>query len=554
MTSFFFQPDAGIDAWVLLLGLFGGLAIFLHGMDGLSESLRLMAGGRLRRLLVRLTDNRFFGALTGAGVTAVIQSSSVTTVLVVGFVSSGLMTLAQAIGVILGANVGTTITAQIIAFKVTDYALAAVAVGFALSLIGRSPSTKARGQALLGLGLVFFGMGLMGDAMRPLRTYEPFMDLMASLSNPLLGIAVGALFTALVQSSSATTSIVIVLAAEGLIGLDAGIALVLGANVGTSATALLAAVAKPRTALRAAYAHTFFNIIGVVLWLPFVGLLADWVMATSTDTARQVANAHSIFNIVNATIFLGFTSQLASLVTRLAPDRDPAEEARIVAKYLDRGLLQTPGLALDRARLEMLRMASRISTMLDLILPAVLSGDRGVLLEIEQMDDEIDDLHGHIITYLGEVSKQKLSQDDGEEILALLSVVNDLEAIGDIIETNLVALGISRLDEHLEVSAATAGVLREFHGLISDAFGDAMLAVTQKNSDAARRVLAMKKTINGMERSAISHEADRLVADQANRVSLYRLETDIIANLKRIYYFTRRVARQAVPTNEQARS
>lgn len=554
MTSFFLQADGGIDTWVLLLGLFGGLAIFLHGMDGLSESLRLITGGRLRRLLVRLTDNRLMGAITGAGTTAVIQSSSVTTVLVVGFVSSGLMNLSQAIGVILGANVGTTVTAQIIAFKVTDYALAAVAVGFAFSLLGRSPAVKARGQALMGLGLVFFGMGLMGDAMRPLRTYEPFMDLMASLSNPLFGIAVGALFTALVQSSSATTSIVIVLAAEGLIGLDAGIALILGANVGTSATALLASIAKPRIALRAAYAHTFFNVIGVVIWLPFVGLLADWVQATSGDTARQVANAHSIFNVVNVVLFIGFTSQLAALVTRLAPDRDPAEEARIVAKYLDRGLLGTPGLALDRARLEMLRMASRIRTMLDLILPAVLTGDRGVLLEIAQMDDEIDDLHGQIITYLGEVSKQKLAQDDGAEILQLLSVVNDLEAIGDIIETNLVGLGLSRLEESLEVSRETSEILRGFHQMIAAGFEDAMLAVTQKNSEAARRVLAMKKTINGMERSAIFHEADRLIADETDRVGLYRLETDLIAHLKRIYYFSRRVARQAVPTTEQARS
>ncbi|NND83908.1 MAG: Na/Pi cotransporter family protein, partial [Acidimicrobiia bacterium] len=265
-------------------------------MDGLAESLRLMAGGRLRRLLTRFTDNRVMGAITGAGTTAIIQSSSVTTVLVVGFVSAGVMTLSQAIGVILGANVGTTITAQIVAFKVTDYALGAVALGFFLQFVAKTPAKKARGQALLGLGLVFFGMSLMGDAMRPLREYEPFVDLMIAMENPIVGIAIGAGFTALVQSSSATTSIVIVLAAEGLIGLEAGIALVLGANVGTSVTALLAAIGKPRLALRAAYVHSLFNVLGVVLWLPFLGLLATWTSALSDDTAREIANAHTIFN------------------------------------------------------------------------------------------------------------------------------------------------------------------------------------------------------------------------------------------------------------------
>ncbi|NND85580.1 MAG: Na/Pi cotransporter family protein, partial [Acidimicrobiia bacterium] len=335
---------------------------------------------------------------------------------------------------------------------------------------------------------------------------------------------------------------------------EAGIALVLGANVGTSVTALLAAIGKPRLALRAAYVHSLFNVLGVVLWLPFLGVLAAWTSALSDDTAREIANAHTIFNVANAFIFLWFTQPLARLAERLAPDRDPTEEERIVAKYLDKGLLGSPGLALDRARLEALRMANRIRTMFDLILPAILSGDDAALLEVEQMDNEVDDLHGHIITYLGEVSKRSLSEDDGEELLDLLSVVNDLEAIGDIIETNLVALGTARIDDSLEVSEETAAMLGEFHALVGEALDDAMLAVTQKNEAAARRVLAMKKAVNRMEHAARAHEAGRLVSERDSRIGLYRLETDVIANLKRIFYFARRVARQAIPTDEQARS
>ncbi|MFQ5555432.1 MAG: Na/Pi cotransporter family protein, partial [Acidimicrobiia bacterium] len=221
--------DTSVDVFLLIVGLLGGLAIFLIGMDRMTDALRLVAGDRLRYVLERLTNNRFIGVVTGGGVTAVIQSSSVTTVMVVGFITSGLMTFEQSLGVIIGANIGTTVTAQLIAFEVTTYALLAVAAGFGLSFFAKRQVHKAYGDVLMGLGLVFFGMSVMGDAMAPLRSSETFIDAMATLQNPFLGVAVGAAFTALIQSSSATTGIVIVLAQQGLISLETGIALVLGA-------------------------------------------------------------------------------------------------------------------------------------------------------------------------------------------------------------------------------------------------------------------------------------------------------------------------------------
>lgn len=381
LSVFLAQETASIDAVLLVGGLIGGLAIFLLGMEQMTEALKLVAGDRLRGLLVKLTKNRFMGLLTGAGITAVIQSSSITTVMAVGFISAGLMTFTQSIGVIVGANIGTTITAQIIAFKVTTYALYAVAIGFAITFFSKIGSRRAWGTALLGLGLVFLGMTLMGEAMSPLRESEAFISAMIALENPLLGVAVGAVFTAVVQSSSATTGIVIVLAQQGLISLETGIALVLGANVGTSVTALLASIGKPREALRASVAHTLFNVGGVIIWIPFIGLLASTVMSIGGDTAREIANAHTVFNIFNALLILAITPQFARFIERIVPDRPDAVEAALKAKYLDKAFVSTPSLAIDRARLELLRMADRVRAMLAEGVPAAISGDRWALAQ-----------------------------------------------------------------------------------------------------------------------------------------------------------------------------
>ena len=306
----------GIDWGNLAMGLLGGLALFLFGMDLMSEALKSALGEKMKVVLAKLTKNRVSGALTGAFVTAIVQSSSVTTVLVVGFVSAGMMSMSQSIGVILGANVGTTLTAQIVAFNVERAALWMVAIGFLLSAIKKYESASQYGQMLLGLGLIFYGMGLMGHAMHPLRSYPPFLELMSQMSNPLLAIILGAGFTALVQSSSATTAIVITMAGQGFISLEAGIALAFGANIGTCVTALLASLGKSREALRASLVHLFFNFGGVLIWLPFIGVLATWVTGISPnypelqgtaklskEVPRQIANAHTLFNVANTLLF-----------------------------------------------------------------------------------------------------------------------------------------------------------------------------------------------------------------------------------------------------------
>ena len=552
-----------IDMFPLLMGLFGGLALFLFGMEQMAVALKKVAGTGMKKVLARLTANRFMGVLTGAFVTTVVQSSSVTTVLIVGFISADLMSMAQSVGVIMGANIGSTVTAQIIAFKVTKYSLLVVALGFALTFVSKSQRVKQTGQAILGIGLMFFGMAVMGDAMQPLRTYEPFIYLMAMMEQPLYGILLGAGFTALVQASSATTGVVIVLASQGMISLPAGIALCFGANIGTCITALLAAIGKPREALRAAVVHVLFNVLGVLVWLAFINELADFVRWLSpsatiasanasanaqlaTDAPRQIANAHTVFNVANTFIFIWFAPLFARLVQWMVPDRPLAEAELVKAKYLDSELLDTPWLALDRSRLELVHMGDSVREMYAAIIPGALTGTAAELDRIEGMDDRVDALHGFIVTYLGSISRRELTENQTAELMRLMETANDLENIGDIIETNLVLLGRERLAKGVTISEETLAVITDFHRAIGQALDSAFLAVIQVNAAAAERVIQMKAEINRLSGSAALHEAQRLVVKEPNRLAAYTTEMDILENLKRVYYFCRRMARASV--------
>ena len=528
-----------LEVFPLVMGLLGGLALFLFGMEQMADALKAVAGTRMRDILSRLTANRLMGAATGAFVTAVIQSSSVTTVLVVGFITAGLLSMSQSIGVIMGANIGTTITAQIIAFKVTKFALLMIAIGFAMMFTAKRERRRQQGAGLMGLGLVFFGMAVMGDAMEPLRSYQPFLDWMIRLENPAVGILVGALFTALVQSSSATTGIVIVMAGQGLISLPAGIALAFGANVGTCVTALLASIGKPREAVRAAVVHMLFNVAGVLVWLGFIDYLAQavtWLSPTAEGLAgsdklaaeapRQIANAHTVFNVTNTLLFLPFAAQFARLAQRLVPDRPIEEEMVVRAKYLDAELLSTPSLALDRVRLEILHMGDRAKEMFAAILPAVLTGEREDLQAVAEMDDAVDTLHGHIITYLGKISQQTLAEEQTEEHIRLMEAANDLEAIGDIVETNLVTIGQRRLEQQVAISDATREVIEGFHKAVAKSLDAALAAATTKSVEARRVVTSMKEEINRLADSAALHQAQRLVAEEPAAAGLHGGDRD----------------------------
>jgi len=549
--------EAAVLSWgTILSGLFGGLALFLFGLDKLSTALRAVAGDRMRAILGRLTGNRWLGVLTGATVTAVIQSSSVTSVLVVGFISAGVMSLPQAVGVIFGANIGTTVTAQIVAFKITDIALPLVAAGFAVRFTARADKVRDYGTLVMGLGLVFFGMVLMGDAMYPLRRYPPFIDLMAGLERPALGILVGAVFTALVQSSSATTGIVIVMAGQGLITLEAGIALVFGANVGTCVTALLAAIGKPRAAVRASLVHVLFNIGGVLLWLAFIPDLAAMVTAVSpahadlagaarlaAEVPRQIANAHTLFNVVNTLVFIGFAGQTARLVTWLVPERPRAGPAAVEPKYLKSELISTPALALDAVQKEIGRLGVLAERMTEAVIPAALTGSAADLRRVAAMDTDIDTLHAHIVDYMRQVGKGELHADLMERYLRLMAITNTLESLGDVIETDIVQSGLRRVAEQVEVSPETRRLITDLHARATEAVHLAVQAAMADDRESAQRVLEMKAPMHDLAHRAIEHGARRLTAPAPNRLRAYTREMDLIERLRRIYYLARRIAK-----------
>ena len=548
--------------WGVILTQFGGgLALFLYGMRRMTESLKTVAGAGMKNLLARLTTNRFTAAFAGSVITAVIQSSSVTTVLIVGFISAGLLTLGQSIGVILGANVGTTVTAQIIAFQVYKYGLLMIATGFFTEILARRERVRQWGTALMGLGLIFFGMELMSIATGPVREWPPFIELMQNMRNPLLSVAMGALFTAIVQSSSATTGIVIVLASQGLISLESGIGLIFGANIGTCVTAIISSMGRPREALQAAWAHVIFNVLGVLVWLAFIPQFADLVRVISpvsealqgleraaADTPRQIANAHTIFNIGNLILFIWFTGPLAKLVERLVPI--PPIPKGIRPKYLDEFFLEQPALALDQVRRELVHMGGLVKSMIDRSLDAAIAGSESDAAALSRADDDVDRLYEDIIGYLGKLSQKDLINPQPQYLHNFVGIANYLENIGDVVEKDLLAIAGKRIRKKLVVSESTATELRALAAEVCRAFDQALTTVETGNSDDALDVFESKKAVVALAEEATAHIAKRLVTKEPNRLENFQIETEIIETYKRFNTLTRRIARLAVDVGD----
>ena len=550
----------GINWGKMMMGLFGGLALFLYGLEKMSDALKTALGDQMKTLLAKLTRNRFTGAMTGAFVTAIIQSSSITTVLVVGFVSAGMMTLPQSIGVIFGANVGTTFTAQIVAFKVEEAALWMIAIGFLAMFIANQERIKHYGNMLMGLGLIFFGMALMGDAMHPLRSYEPFLDLMIQMSNPFMGILIGALFTGLVQSSSATTAIVITMASQGFITLEAGIALTFGANIGTCITAMLAALGKPRVALRVAMIHLMFSIGGVAIWLPFINILAGWATELSpsysdlqgtarlaAEVPRQVANAYTVFNLTNLVIFIGFTTYFARIVTWLVPIKEEVEKVIIRPKYLDKSLIDTPSLALQNVRFEIARMGGIVQEMLSEFREAMLNRDREKLDKIQKMDDRVDILDSEILQYLASLRTETLSEQESKDTSIAMKLADGFENIGDVIESDLVELGAHVLDQDIKSSDAMRYIYKELTDKLIAALAATIRAVKELDQNAAEEVLTMKSEINRLLNQALELQTQSLTGLSSEKIEVLRFEMTALESMKRIYTFLKRITREFVP-------
>jgi len=521
----------------------GGLSLFLYGIERMTAELKLLAGDRLRRTLTQFTDNRLLGAFSGALLTAVIQSSSVTTVLVVSFVSTGLMTLQQAIPVMLGASVGTTITAQIIALKITNSALALIAVGFIGQLMSKNSTWKRISGTFFGLGLLFLGMNVMSDAVAPLREHPGTINLLQHLDSPWLAILASAGFTAIIQSSSATAGLIIVLVGQDLISLPQAIPLIFGANIGTCATAMLSTIGKPRSALRAAVCHLLIQLVGTAIWFGFQGYLPALVGYVSSDGVRQVAHCHTLINASQSLFFLWLVTPIARLALWLIPDL-PAQQTEVAQpKYLDPLLLETPALALNATRMEICRLGIATLQMVRASLATVLQGEQGELDRLQDLDDDVDALHIAIITYLGRLSQRSpLSKKESQLLHDSLLIANYFENIGDMIESNLVPAGRRRLRANMVVSQETHDRLDRLHRDVSWALERAVRGLADQDLDVIREVVNYKAIIQSSVASVERQLARRLAAHADLRLTAYRLEFEILEHLKRIYYFVKRIA------------
>ncbi len=479
--------------------------------------------------------------------------------LAVGFVSAGLVSMPQAIGVIMGAEIGTTITAQIIAFKVTKYALAAVAIGFVLQAFFNGETIQRYGMIILGLGLVFLGMTMMGDATRPLRAYQPFIELLQQMDEPAIAILLSAGFTALIQSSSATTGIIIMLAAQGLISLEQGIALVFGANIGTCVTALLAAIGKERPAVRTALIHVMFNVLGVVLWFGFIDEIAQVIRLISpaateltgtarlaADTPRQIANAHTLFNVGNTLIFISFAGAFAWLVTKLVPDKPRPAVEGATALYLDPNLLEAPMLALQAVRLELVRLGQLVLPMIQAAPRAVVAGSQVDLRRLGRMDEGVDSLHSAIIGYLGQISRGDLSPTERELLYDYIGVANYFESMGDLVDVDLGHAGERRLQLGVRISPATQQALQRLGDKVVWSLETAIAALDRRDNELALQIIEAKAEINELADDAAQQVTKRLVAEEPRRTETFQIESELIEQLKRIYYFTKRVAKLLV--------
>ena len=542
----------GFSFFLIIIGLFGGLGMFLYGMEMMSDGMKMTAGNSMRSILKKLTSNRFIAVFVGAFITMIIQSSSATTVMLVSFVNSGLLNFVQALGVILGSNIGSTVTAQIVAFKVTDYALLLIAVGSIMALFSKKDSAKHIGFVILGFGLLFYGMKVMSDTMKPLRTDPTFNSILTSFENPFLGILAGAIFTALVQSSSATTGIVITLASSGSITLEAGIPLILGANIGTCITALLAGLKATRDAKRVAIGHVLFNVIGVLVFCFWIPTFADLVAQTTDNVPRQIANAHTIFNIVSTMLFIPFAPFISRTIIRYFPDK---EKLRNIEKpailNLDEKVLSYPTAAINNAQAEISGVVGLTERVVgSLVSPFITDKDQSdvenpelnLITGLHQRLEKIKYLNENISNYLIKISQQDLTSHQSREVFALVSATNYLNSINDTVKVkfeNLIGKKES-LDEGF--SDAGQEEILVYHAKLLKQIKRLNKYFVKYDRAKATKIMKKGKKYKDLEEKYRLEHFKRVSGNVSVSVATHQLHVELMDMLKQINTFIELIA------------
>jgi len=557
MTDYLTDIDPVGLNWVGIFGLLiGGLALFLLGLEFMTGGLKAIAGSRLQALLGVLTASRFRGVIAGAVVTALLNSSTITTVLMVGFVSAGLMTLTQSVPMIMGANIGSTITAQIIAFDVSRLTPFMLAAGFVLHAFGKRELLREIGRVVLGLGLLFMGIQLMGEATHPLRTFQPFIDAMQDMRNPIVGIVVGAVFTAIVQSSAATLAIVIALSGQGLMPLEAAITLILGAKVGTCGTALLASIGKTPEAVQVGVVHLVFNLLGVAVGIFVIPQMAELVRYVSpshpelqgvarlaAEAPRQVANAHTIFSVASTLVLIWFTGPIARLAQRIVPTRVQAAKPAGDPLYLDASSLTVPSLGLQRVRIELMRLGGQV---LDIVRRGSQTISTGTIEEINLLldqDKEADRLAAEILHYIGQLSQVQHSEDEGQQMVGFTQVASNLESISGVVSTTLITIGQPRLTQQIDLVRLRDEATARFSDAVIRNLEQAIRTIEQPDPEEGAQVIGAKSEIEQLATTARQVVLAKLqLADKADVVT-FRLAMDLIEQGRQIAQFARAIVK-----------
>ncbi|EYE87739.1 Na/Pi cotransporter [Fervidicella metallireducens AeB] len=516
----------------MIFQLLGGLGLFIYGMSLMGEGLQKAAGEKLKKILEVLTSNRILAVLVGAGVTAIIQSSSATTVMTVGFVNAGLMSLKQAVGVIMGANIGTTMTAQLIAFKLTDVAPLVLGIGAAMVLFSKKKKVKDIGEIVLGFGILFVGMSMMEASMKPLRKMPEFISLITSLGHhPILGVFVGLGMTAVVQSSSATIGILMALAGGGAIDINVALPILFGDNIGTCVTALLSSIGTTKNAKRAALMHLTFNVIGTIIFMLGLNVVLPIVKGLGGDVQRQIANAHTLFNVTNTIIQLPFASFLVAFVNKIIPGED-VKEGAMSLEYLDKRLLETPSIAVGQVVKEIIRMGKLSASNLDISIKSFLQNSGEDLNKLYKTEEVINYLEREITGFMVSLSNTSLSEEQSEVITSLFHVVNDIERIGDHAK-NLAELSEYKKQNALEFSDEALTELKYLYESVKYAVEAAITSLENGDMQLARKVIETEGKIDNIEKNYRNIHIDRL-----NKGICYpasgAIYLDVISNLERV--------------------
>ena len=524
-----------MDITAILLGLAGGLGLFLYGMDLMGEGLQRVAGSKLRSVLEFFTKNTLMGVIVGTIFTAIIQSSSATTVMVVSFVNAGLITLAQSFGVILGANIGTTMTAQIVSLDISAIAPVCLLLGVILHMAGKKPTVKHLGSVAIGFGALFLGMDMMSGAVSSVRESQQVLAVMGSLNNPLVAVLACAVVTAIVQSSSVSVAIVLLLTQQGLLTLEISFYAILGCNIGTCATALLACLSCNKDAKRAALIHLLFNVIGSIL--NFVVLMVamdpirDFILDFSGgNVGRAVANAQSIFRIAQVIVLLPFSNMLIQLTRMLIRGEDAKVGAQEL-KYIDMAHVSS-ATAVPNVMAEMTRMGEIAVANLDLAMESLLERDVSKAQQVYEMEKTVDYLNHEITQYLVAANQMSLPIADKNMLAALFHVVNDIERIGDHAE-NVAEDTITQQNINIRFSDAAVEEVRQVKTMVDEILRLALEMFRTGHKDHMNRILELENAIDELERELQDRHIDRLNNNICN-AQAGAMFIDLIGNLERV--------------------